>query len=88
MVAFAGFGMVLGYLYFAWVCHATGHVHSQKTPLARRSLVALVLRLSVFALVLGVLLHRFGPLAGVAALAGATVARNLMVWAEPKPQGH
>ncbi len=88
MVAFAGLGMLLGYLYFAWARQARGFVQFQRTPLARRGFVAMVLRLAVFALVLGILLHRFGPLAGVAALAGAAVTRGLMVRAEPTLRGH
>ncbi len=61
-----------------------------KTPLARRSFVAMVLRLAVFVLMLGTLLYRFGPLAGVAALMGAAVTRGLMIRAEPRPRpgGH
>ena len=46
----------------------------------------MVLRLAVFALMLGTLLYRFGPLAGVAALMGAAVTRGLMIWAEPRPR--
>ena len=88
MVAFAGLGMLLGYLYFAWVRQARGFVQSQRTPLARRGFVAMVPRLAVFALVLGILLHLFGTLAGVTALAGAAITRGLMVRAEPKLRGH
>ena len=64
----------------------TGSVQPQRTPLTRRSVVAMVLRLAVFALMLGTLLYRFGPLAGVAALMGAAVTRGLMIWAEPRPR--
>ncbi len=90
MAVFASLGMVLGYLYFTCVRHATGSVQPERTPIARRSFVAMVLRLAVFALVLGILLYRFGPLAGVAALMGAAVTRGLMIRAEPKPRprGH
>lgn len=57
---------------------------------ARPANVAMVLRLAVFALMLGTLLYRFGPLAGVAALMGAAVTRGLMIRAEPRPRpgGH
>ncbi len=90
MVVFAGLGMVLGYLYFTCVRHAAGFVQPQRTPLARRSFVAMVLRLAVFVLMLGTLLYRFGPLPGVAALMGAAVTRGLMIRAEPRPRpgGH
>lgn len=90
-LAFAGRGMALGCLYFAWVRHATESVHFQRTPLARRSpvaMVAMVLRLGAFAAVLGIRRHTFGPLAWVPALVGGTATRSLMARAEPKPQGY
>ena len=88
LVVFAGPGILLGYRYFAWARQARGFVQFQRTPLARRGFVAMVLRLAVFALVLCTLLHRFGLLAGVAALAAAAVTRGLMVRAEPTLQGY
>ena len=88
MVAFAGLGMILGYLYFTWVRRATGSVRSQGTPLARRSVMGMILRIAVFAVVLGLLLYRFGPVPGVAALMGAAISRALMARVEPKPRGY
>ena len=86
LFAFAGLGMVLGYLYFAWVRRSTGQ--SQGAPLAGPSVAAMAARLMVFALVLGVLLYRFGPPAGIAALVGAAITRVLMARAEGKPRGN
>jgi len=87
-LAFTALGMLLGYLYFAWVRRATGPASSHGAALERRSLPGMLVRLVAFALVLGFLLYRFGPLAGVAALVGMAASRGLMARAELRPPGH
>ena len=82
MAVLAGLGMVLGYLSSPTpeLCNPKGH----RSP--GEAVVAMVLPLAVFALMLGTLLHRFGPVAGVAGLMGAVVTRGLMIRAEPRPR--
>ncbi len=87
-LAFASLGMVLGYLYLSWVRRALGSVSSNRMPPGRRAVAEMLLRLVAFALVLGLLLYRFGPLSGVAALVGAVLSRSLMARSGLELRGH
>ena len=86
LLFFAAMGTVLGYLYFSWVRLRVGSIASHCPP-GRQAVLEMVVRLVAFALVLALLLYRFGSLAGIAVLVGMVLARSLMTRAELKPRG-
>lgn len=82
---FVGLGIVLGYLYSRWVRRAAGSLSSSRQG---QAVVEMVVRLVAFALVLGLMLYRFGSLAGIAVAVGMVLARSFMARSELKLRGH
>lgn len=81
VLAFFTIGLVLGYLYFSWMRQSAGSLAPGGERLSRPYLGSMLVRLSLYAATLSLIVVRFGAPAAAAAILGMAVSRALMVWA-------